>query len=154
MADWVLNHHWGEKQHDGATAAFVVAFESDTIKVMILDSTGASALDETTDTEIDDVSTNEVSGTNYTTGGVALDNVVVTLANGVVTIDCDDEVIAQSGSGFSDGRALVLYKDTGTPATSIIIAHLIAAGDFGNVAGALTLQPAATGLFTFDMAPA
>jgi len=153
MANWVLNHHWGEKQHDGATANFVVAFEGDTIKVMIIDSTGSALLDETTDTEIDDVSANEVSGTNYTAGGPTLDNVAVTLAAGVVTVDCDDEVIAQSATGFSDGRALVMYKDTGTPATSIIIAHLIAAGDFGNVAGSLTLQPDAAGLFTFDMAP-
>ena len=153
MADWVLNHHWGEKQHDGATADFVVAFESATIKTMIIDSTGSALLDETTDTEIDDVSANEVSGTGYTAGGPTMDTVAVTLAAGVVTIDCDDEVIAANGAGFTDGRALVLYKDTGTPSTSIIIAHLIAAGDFGNVAGDLTLQPAATGLFQFDMAP-
>ena len=151
MADWVINYHWGEKQHDGVTAAFVVAFESDTIKVMILDATGAAALDETSDTEIDDVSANEVSGTNYTAGGPTLDNVTVTQSAGVVTIDCDDEVISQSASGFSNGRALVMYKDTGTPSTSIIIAHLIAAGDFGNVAGDLTLQPDAAGLLTFDM---
>ena len=153
MASWTLNHHWGERQHDGTVSASVVAFEGDTLKVMILDSTGSAALDETADTEIDDVSANEVSGSNYTAGGPTLDNVTVTESGGVVTVDADDETISQHASGFSDGRALVLYKDTGTPATSIIIAHLIAASDFGNVDGDLTLQPAVTGLFTFDMAP-
>src|SRR3990167_97217 len=139
---WVMNHNWLKSQLD---AAAKVDFDGDTLKVKISTVTytpSASAHDF-----IDDVR-KEVSGTNYTAGGPTLDNVTVTLAAGVVTVDCDDEVIAQHASGFSTGRNLTLYKDTGTASTSPIIAHYVAASDFGNVSGDLTLQPAATGLFT------
>lgn len=97
----------------------------------------------------DDV-TNEVSGTNYTSGGATLAGKTTSSADPCV-FDCDDIVVAQSGSGFSNGRNLVFYKSTGTAGTSPLICRFGAAADFGNVSGALTIQIASTGLIRLDL---
>jgi hypothetical protein len=82
----------------------------------------------------------EVSGTNYSAGGLALDNKTASAANPTV-MTANDEVIAQSGAGFSNGRKYILTKITGGAAsTDPLLCYGAAAGDFGNVAGQLTLD--------------
>ena len=87
--------------------------------------------------------TAEVTGTNYTAGGLLLDNRTASAANPTV-MTADDEVVAQSGAGFSTARKYVLAKITGgsvaTPADDPLIYYGTAGADFGNVAGALTLD--------------
>ena len=84
--------------------------------------------------------TNEVTGTNYTAGGLALDNKTASAANPTV-LTADDEVIAQSAGGFSTGRKYALTKITGgASSTDPLLCYGTAAGDFGNVAGQLTLD--------------
>lgn len=150
MPAFVVNQNFIDRQHAGDVAARVVAFESDTIKIAILNSTGSAALDNTTDDDLADVTANEISSaTGYTAGfgnRLTVDNVTVTLAAGTVTIDHDDEVISQSASGFSTGRALVYYKEGASDAASQIIGHVIAGSDFGNVDGDLTIAPSASGI--------
>lgn len=143
---WVINHNFLKSQLDAS--ASVVDFDTDTIKIMLVDDTAAP--DEDSDQFIDDVSANEVSGTNYSAGGATLASADITLTTGVATFDADDVVIAQSGAGFTDARYAFLYKDTGTPATSPIIAHADLGADKGNVAGALTLQFDAAGIATWS----
>lgn len=87
----------------------------------------------------DDI-TNEVTGTGYSAGGLALDNKTASAANPCV-LSADDEVIAQSGAGFSTGRKYAMSKILGGAATADpLLAYGTAAGDFGNVAGQLTLD--------------
>ena len=87
----------------------------------------------------DDI-TNEVSGTNYSSGGLALDNKSASSANPSV-LTADDEVIAQSGAGFSNGRKYAVAKILGGAASADpLLAYGAAGADFGNVAGALTLD--------------
>lgn len=83
--------------------------------------------------------TNEVTGTNYTSGGLALANKTASLASPCV-MSADDVIINQSGGGFSTGRTYVIYKVVGSPATDPLIAHGTAGGTFGNLAGQLTLD--------------
>lgn len=92
--------------------------------------------------------TNEVSGTNYSSGGIALANPTATLdGSGNVDLDADDpSVISQSGAGFSNGRIIVAHDDTGTTSTSTLVAYEDNGSDFGNVAGDLTITLNATGL--------
>lgn len=97
----------------------------------------------------DDI-TSEVSGTNYTAGGATLSNKSTSAADPSV-FDADDVVFAQSGAGFSNGRNLILRKDTGTPGTSPVLTRFAATADFGNVSGALTVQWAATGIIRADL---
>lgn len=96
--------------------------------------------------------TNQVSGTNYTADGETLAN----KTTGLVTVepcvaDADDVVNSQSGAGFTNGRTLVVYKDSGTDNTSWLICRFAAAADFGNVSGALTTQWSASGIIRADL---
>ena len=98
---------------------------NDTIKVMLL--TNAYTPDVDAHTYISDVSANEVSGSGYTAGGATLANKSVTQDNtndrGV--FDADD--VSWPNSTIT-ARYAVLYKDTGTPSTSPILAIY----DFGS----------------------
>lgn len=87
----------------------------------------------------DDI-TNEVSGTNYSSGGLALDTKTASAANPCV-MSAADEVIAQSGGGFSNGRKYALAKILGGASSADpLICYGAAGADFGNVAGQLTLD--------------
>lgn len=71
--------------------------------------------------------TNEVTGTNYTAGGVTLANKVVGVdtTNDRGEWDFDDPVWASS---TITARGAVIYKDTGSAATDILVAYI----DFGS----------------------
>jgi len=100
-----------------------IDLDTDTIKVALV--TSSYTPDEDSDEYFDDV-TNEVSGTGYTAGGA-------TLASAAVTADTtDDEGVFDADdvswtSSTITARGAVLYKSTGTPSTSPLIAYL----DFG-----------------------
>lgn len=111
-----------------------------TVKMALLTSAYTPAVD--THDFWDDVSANEVSGTNYTAGGNAVGNKTASApSSGVVTVDADDPATwAESGTGFSNARYAILYKDTGTPATSVLVAYYDLGSDQGNTTGDLTLS--------------
>jgi hypothetical protein len=99
----------------------------------------------------DDVSADEVSGTNYTAGGNEVATKTVTTAGNVTKWDANDPATwATSGAGFADARFAILYKDTGTPATSPLIAYHDFGSDKGNVDGDLTIQLDAAGIATIS----
>lgn len=111
-----------------------------TVKIALVTSSFTPAVD--TQDFWDDVSTNEVSGTNYTAGGNACGNKAITgPSSGVITVDADDPATwSQDASGFSNARYAILYKDTGTPSTSPLIAYYDMTSDQGNTTGDLTLS--------------
>ena len=101
-----------------------IDLDTDTIKVMLLDDNHTQ--DQDAHEFIDDVSTNEVSGTGYTAGGAAIGSKVVSQD------DTDNEGVFDGAdvtwsSSTITARYAAIYKDTGTPATSPLIAIL----DFG-----------------------
>ena len=124
-----------------------IDLDTDTIKVMLLTSTHANNAD--TQEFIDDVSANEVSGTGYTAGGATLANKAVTQDNtddeGV--FDADD--VSWAASTIT-ARYAVIYKDTGTPATSPIIAIIDFGEDKVSSAGAFTITWAAEGILNLN----
>jgi hypothetical protein len=84
--------------------------------------------------------TNEVTGTNYTAGGLLLDTKTASSANPTVLTSAD-EVVAQSAGGFANARKYIIVKITGGAAsTDPLICYGAAGADFGNQAGALTLD--------------
>jgi hypothetical protein len=95
----------------------------DTIKVALVGSGYAANKDA--HEFLDDV-TNQVSGTGYTTGGKVIANLAVTKddANDRAALHGDD--VVWSLATFT-ARAAVIYKSTGSAATSPLIAFL----DFG-----------------------
>jgi hypothetical protein len=129
-----------------AGAARVVDFDTDTIKVMLCTSTYTpSATAHAAKNSV----TNEVSGTNYTAGGATLASVTVADSTGTITFDAADVTWTQSASGFSTARYAVIYKSTGTDATSTLIGYIDFGADKGNVAGDLILQWNASGIATW-----
>lgn len=75
--------------------------------------------------------TNEAAGTNYTAGGIALTTPVVNVdtATNKATLDADN--IATAGLSVSC-RYWVVYVDTGTPATSPVLAVVDLLGGVGS----------------------
>ena len=95
----------------------------------------------------DDV-TNEVSGTNYTAGGVTVTGTEWTIASGLMTFDMTDTVY--SNVTISNAMAGVFYFNVGTAATD----QLLLLQDFVTAASAtaadFTIQHAAGGVATLD----
>lgn len=98
----------------------------------------------------DDV-TNEVTGTGYTAGGVAVTATEITLATGVLTFDAADTVYPTVT--ITDAMGGVIYLTVGTAATDM----LVLLQDFVTAASAtaadFTIQHAAAGIFTLDYTP-
>lgn len=93
-----------------------------------------------------DITSSEVSGSNYSSRNVATPT--VTTSGSTVTIDASDpSAYSYSASGFSNARYAVLYKDTGSDATSQLIAYYDFGSNKGNNAGTLTLQLDSSGIF-------
>lgn len=136
MATWTIF----DKFHFGlVSGVFNLDWSVDTIKVAIIKSTVAPV--EATHDFWDDLNANEVSGTNYTAGGVTL-SCTEALTTGVskLGVSADPSAWAQHASGFNDGRYAILYKSTGTASTSPLIAFADLGGTVGNQAGALSLD--------------
>lgn len=125
-----------KNQYDGTA---VVDWDTDTIKCALLN--GYSLAQDTHDF-YDDVSASEVAaGGGYTAGGVALTSKTATYdsATDQIRLDAADAAWAASTISATDA---VVYKSTGTAATS----PLIQAIDFG----AAVASAAATFQITFD----
>jgi hypothetical protein len=133
-------------QWDG-TANAVFDLNTDTMKAAI--ATNTYSVNQDTHDFFDDV-TNEVSGTNYTAGGSTLASLSISRSTTTVTWDAADVSITQSGAGFSTGRKVIVYRSTGTAATSRLFSVFTADADFGNVAGDLTIQWNASGIATWS----
>ena len=144
-----LFNEYGKGQNDHVAGGYPVDLDTDTIKVALITSAVAPNLD--THTHWSDLSANEVSGTGYTAGGETLAGKTVTRSAAVTTFDCADITWAQNGAGFSNARHAIFYKDTGTPATSPLIATSDFGADKGNVTNQLVLQIDAAGLLTFTV---
>lgn len=145
MPSWNIHNKFKFKAYDGT--GLNLSTGGNTVKLFLADSTVAP----TTALEfISDYTGTEVSGTNYTTGGLTLANQTWTEASGTCTFDADDITIAQSATGFTNARYAILYIDTGVATTSPIIASSDLGSDQGNVAGDLTFSWSASGIFTLS----
>lgn len=116
---------------------------NNTIKVMLLTSSHTTNID--TQEFIDDVSANEVSGAGYSAGGATLGSKTVTADN------TDDEgVFDAADTAWSTAtitaRYAVVYKDTGTPATSPILCIIDFGADKVSTGGTFQITWAAEGI--------
>lgn len=129
-----------------ASAARVIDFDTDTLKVALVT---ASYIPSASGHAAFNSITNEVTGTNYTAGGSTLASVTLGESGGTVTFDAADVTWAQSGSGFTDARYAIIYKSTGTPATSTLLCYIDLGADKGNVDGDLVLSFNESGIATW-----
>jgi hypothetical protein len=115
-----------------------VAFGTDTVKVMLV--TASYTPNVSTDTFKTTPTAYEVSGTNYTARGATIASVTASQTGGTLTVAGNSIDWAQSASGFTNARYAVIYKDTGTDATSPLIGYIDLVTAQGNVNGDLILN--------------
>lgn len=136
MANWVVHSKWSERNHDG-TQNVDLDGAGTTVNIGIVTE---STINPDTDTLFATLTV--VTGTGSTP--VALANKTCGLSAGDLIFDADNPAtIAQSGSGFSNGRTLVLYETV----SDHIISTFIADAVFGNVAAALDITFDAAGIW-------
>ncbi len=95
--------------------------------------------------------TDEVTGTGYTAGGVALTATEITLATGLMTFDAAD--VSWASSTIANAMAAVHYFNVGTTATDALgfLSDFVTAASTSN--GTFTIQWAAAGIWTLDYTP-
>lgn len=129
-----------------------VDLESETvIKAMLVTDSYTPAFD--THDFHDDV-TNEVSGTGYTAGGVVATGTELTPASpaaGQLKYDAND--FTWSTSTITNAMATVIYGVVGSSATDPLIGLQDFVTAVSTVAGLLTVQHAANGIYYEDVVP-
>lgn len=96
--------------------------------------------------------TNEVSGTGYTSGGALLTTTTVTgVAGGLVMWDADD--VAWAASTFSNAYGCLIYADAmTTPVADQGICAVYFGGAYSVTSGTFTIQWSANGIMRVDFA--
>lgn len=140
MATWKVygQHLLGQY---GATAARRIDIVNDTLNISL--HTVAYVPNQDTDDFFNDTS-NEVTGTGYTAGGVAASGKAISYdaATNELRFVCSDAVWGP-GASIAGIRVAVLRKVVGTAATDPLIAYAILDGD----------QTVANGTYTLDIDP-
>ena len=145
--DIIFFNKWKKAQEDGSLSSTPVDFDTDTIKVAVMAATYTpDGGDASAQQYWGDISANQVALAAAYTGPITVGAKTVTLSAGVVVVDGGDIVIAQAAAGFTNGRWVVFFKDSGVAGTSPLMWY----GDLGSnrsiVTGSLTFAWAATGI--------
>lgn len=144
MASGALFNSYKLKTQQGS-----INLSSDTLKVALLADTYTPNIDS--QEYFDDVSAHELATAGgYTAGGATVSGKSCTQdnANDRGVFDCADPTWTADGTGFTC-RYAVLYKDTGDPSTSPLIAYWDFGGNQNPVSIAFTLIVNALGLLHF-----
>lgn len=127
-----------------------VDWDSDTIKVALLSSSYTPNQD--THDYFDDVSSYEVSGTGYTSGGATLSSKTVTYdgTSNVIILDAADTTWATS---TITARYAVVYDDSGsTAAAKALIGYVDFGSDQSSTNGNFTITWDSTGIVRITVA--
>lgn len=96
-----------------------------------------------------DLSANEVSGTGWAAGGVALTGTAVSVSSGTLVYDATD--VSESGTTLTNARAYVLYADA--LANDDLICLVDFGADYSTSSGTFSITWNASGIFTIDLTP-
>lgn len=92
---------------------------------------------------------NEVTGTNWASGGVALTGTTFTGASGTATFDATDVSVASTT--ISSARGYLLYADALAGNNAIVLVNFGA--DYSTSNGTFAVTWHANGIFTIDLTP-
>ncbi len=115
---------------------------TDTIKAVLVDAADYT-VNLTTHDFLDDVA----AGARATNGTGTLASKTTTISTNVMTFDAADLTLTSVSGDQSE--AVVIYKDTGSEATSQLIAYLELSSAVTPNGGNITLAWSGSGLFTF-----
>lgn len=123
-----------------------IDWDTDSFKVAFL--TSSHTPDTDNDVYFSDLD-NEVSGGGYTTGGYSLANNSVSIdnTNDRAKYDADDVSATGLTTTF---RYLVVYKNTGTPATSPLVCMVDLGSDYALTNGTMDITWNTAGVFTLN----
>lgn len=126
-----------------------VDFDTDTIKVALLSSSYTP--DQDAHDYFNDVSTYEVTGTGYTSGGATLASKTATYdsATNVIVLDAADTTWSSS---TITARYAVIYDSTGTASTSALIGYVDFGSDQSSTNGNFTITWDSTGIVRITVA--
>jgi len=127
-----------------------IDWDTDTIKVALL--TNSYTPDQDAHNYLDDVVTNEVTGTGYTAGGNTLANKTNTYnsATNVITLDADDTT--WSSSTITARYAVIYDASPATNATRPLIGYVDFGSDQSSSNGNFTITWDATGIVRITVA--
>lgn len=127
-----------------------IDLDTDTIKVALLSS--AFTPNQDTQDYFDDVSTNEVTGTGYTSGGATLSGKSVSYNSSTneFTFDADD--VTWASSTITARYAVIYDASPATNATRPLIGYVDFTSDQSSTNGNFTITWDATGIFKFTVA--
>lgn len=144
-----FNSFLATQMNGGAgTLERVVDFDTDNLKVSLLTNAFVPSLN--TQATWSNVSASEVTGGNYTAGGIALTAKTLTNTSGLVAFDAADVTWSASASGFSTARYAVIYKVGSTAANSTLVAIIDFGADKTNVGGDFSIVWDASGIITWN----
>jgi hypothetical protein len=126
---------------------------SDSVKVALFTNSVTPNFSTNTSYAAAPYTSNQVTGTGYSAGGVALATKTFTeTPTGNITFDADDS--SWGGATFSSVRGALIWDDTPTSPTADPALCLVNFGsDYSVSSGTFTIQWAATGIFTIDITP-
>lgn len=116
-----------------------------TIKVALV--TSIYTFNQETHDYFDDI-TNEVSGSGYTAGGATLASKTCTEATRVTKFDAAD---VEWTSSTITARGAVIYYDSGTGSTSLLLIYIDFGEDKSSENGTFKIQFNASGIFTITV---
>lgn len=93
--------------------------------------------------------TNEVSGTGYTAGGIVIASPTLVGSSGNLTFDIADSSWATST--ITNARGAIIYADGLTPKANVCA--ITFGADFSTVAGTFTISWNASGVWAVDLVP-
>jgi hypothetical protein len=127
-----------------------IDWDTDTIKVALL--TNSYTPDQDAHNYFDDVSTNEVTGTGYTQGGITLANKTnsYNTATNVIVLDADD--VTWSSSTITARYAVIYDASPATNATRPLIGYVDFGSDQSSSNGNFTITWDATGIVRITVA--
>lgn len=92
---------------------------------------------------------NEVTGTNWAAGGVALTGTTFVGASGTATFDATDVSVATTT--LTNARCYLLYADALAGNNGIVLVNFGA--DYSTVAGTFSVTWSGSGIFSLDLTP-
>ena len=123
-----------------------VDLDTDTLKVML--TTSSYTPSQHTHRYKSDV-TNEITGTGYTAGGVALSSVTVGNTSGVVTIDAADS--QWTGATFTARNAVLYDASPGSDSTRPLIGYIAFDADIPVTSSTFTITWDSSGIATVSV---
>ncbi len=117
----------------------------DTIKAALVDSNYSP--DQDNEQYFDEIS-DEISGTGYTAGGQALRGKTLLKDSTLKRVDFNATHLTWVTATISAAHGVVLYKDTGTAATSPLLCYLDLEADYGSTGEDFTVEWPDVGIFS------